>query len=292
MNIYIASFNNRVMRAIFWLLLVLCFVSCVSQAPDWKTLSDAFGRGQVKDGIFKASFPRYDLDVKIGEVPVAPDLAFTSWAGFEPTASGMMTMGDFVLLEKEVAPVVQILISGGFEVTGIHNHLIGETPHVMYVHFHREGSAKELADALVEALHKTATPWNASPQVSTKTNWSKVNEVFGVEGQGSGGVIKYSFPRAEPIWEDGIQIPPSMGVATAINFQNLGDKAATTGDFVLKAEEVNLVIKTLSENGITVTAVHNHLMQESPKLFFLHFWAVGDPEALAKGLEKALDEIK
>jgi hypothetical protein len=202
-------------------------------------------------------------------------------------------MGDLVLAEDEVAPVMVESQSGGIDITALHNHLLGETPRVMYMHIHGMGNAANLAKAIHQAIAKTKTPdagaAAAPPNLDIDTK--QIDQILGHAGKNNGGIYQVGVPRAEHITEGGMAIPNSMGVATALNFQPTGGgKAAITGDFVLLAKEVNQVIKALRENGIAVTALHSHMLQEQPRLFFMHFWANDDALKLAKGLRAALDQ--
>ena len=203
-----------------------------------------------------------------------------------------MMMGDLVLLDAEVPKVINKLMEENLEVTAIHNHLINETPAIKYIHYHGEGNATELAKKIKAVLEVTATPLTA-PSAQTQTqniNWSKVTAILGTTGKQNGMLLQYSFPRNEKLTESGMEMPPSMGMATSINFQMDGYKAATTGDFVLLADEVNPVVKALTENGITPTAIHTHMLKDEPRLFMMHFWAIDNPEKLAAGLKAALDK--
>ncbi|HEX2938999.1 MAG TPA: DUF1259 domain-containing protein [Ruminiclostridium sp.] len=209
---------------------------------------------------------------------------------FQPAENNAMVMGDIVLLENEIDPVVSQLITNGLEITALHNHLFGELPRVMYLHISGMGNAVQLAQGIKNALSVTNTPFAAHTvsQTLPKNYWNTVEEIMGKKGNHIGRVIQFSYPRADVIKEHNIIIPPSMGISQAINFQAEGQNAAATGDFVLTANEVNHVVRTLRENGITVTAIHNHMLYDSPRLFFLHFWAVDSPEKLAYALRRAL----
>lgn len=269
-------------------------VAAQQQSPNWQTVEKVFGRkGTVQDDVFKITFPRSDLKVKVGEVSIEPGLALTSWVAFKQIGSRSMIMGDLVLLQEEVAPVMNKFAKDGIQVTGLHNHIIGESPRVMYMHYSAEGDPVKLAETMKTALALTNTPVSPPQPIhsSSTIDWSKIESVLGWTGHSKGNLFQFSIPRAETINENGMIIPPSMGVATAINFQMVGEKVATTGDFVLIASEVNPVVRALTEHGIAVTAIHNHMLSESPRLFFLHFWAVGEPETLAQGLKAALNKI-
>ncbi|WP_312371455.1 DUF1259 domain-containing protein [Lachnoclostridium sp.] len=247
-------------------------------------------KGSMQDGVLKFTFPRYDLKVNIGPISIEPELALTSWMAFHQIGNHSMVMGDLVLLESEIDPVISQLIANGFEITALHNHLLYELPRIMYLHISGIGDAVKLAQGLINVFSVTQTPLtgHTANQTLPQEYWSTVEEIMGKKGNRVGKVIQFSFPRADNIKEFGVIIPPSMGISHAINFQFEGQKAATTGDFVLTANEVNPVVQTLKQYGITVTAIHNHMLYESPRLFFLHFWAVDNPERLAYGLKQAL----
>jgi len=198
-----------------------------------------------------------------------------------------------VLTGDEVGAVMQRLQAGGISQTAVHNHLVGENPRVMYMHIMAVGEPAKLAETLRAALGESKTPLTtAAPAASSAPldlDTAAVARALGYTGKVNGGVYQVSVPRAERIVDMGEEIPPSMGVATAINFQPTGGgKAAITGDFVLLGSEVNPVLRTLRQNGIQVTAVHSHMLHESPRLLFMHFWANDDATKLATALHAAL----
>ena len=279
-------------KIIFSFLSMVSFVCCFAQI-DSIALNQVFGKkGTVTGNVYKVSFPRSDLKVKVGDFDVAPGLALGTWVGIIQMGDRAMMMGDLVLLDKEVPQVINKLMEENLEVTAIHNHLINETPAVKYVHYHGEGNATELAQKIKVVLEVTTTPLT-SPAAKSQTptiDWSKVTAILGTSGKPNGMLLQYGFPRNEKLTESGMEMPPSMGMATAINFQMKGDKAAITGDFVLLADEVNPVVKALTENGITPTAIHTHMLKDEPRLFMMHFWAIDNPEKLARGLKAALDK--
>jgi Domain of Unknown Function (DUF1259) len=291
---------QQVFLVIFLVLSTVCAHSQKSTktpaSVDWKEVDAAMGRsGQDQpDGTHKFSLPRRDLNVTVNGVQIKAGLALGSWVAFKSAAHGnAMVMGDLVLTEEEVAPVMQELQSGGIEITALHNHLIGESPHVMYMHIHGMGNAAGLGKAIHAAITKTKTPdavaAAAPPDLDLDTK--QIDQILGHSGKNNGGIYQVAVPRAEHVTEAGMAIPNSMGVATALNFQPAGGgKAAITGDFVLLGKEVNPVIKALRESGIAVTALHSHMLEEQPRLFFMHFWANDDALKLAKGLRAALDQ--
>ena len=277
--------------------------STLCQQPStpaaWASVEAALGRkGAMQPGnIIKFSFPRSDLSVNVGGVTLKPALALGGWVAFKEVGAGQaMAMGDLVLTEDEVGPVMRALQAGGVEQTALHNHVLNETPHVMYMHILAHGDPVRVARSIHDALALSKTPLNppsaASPAAAAATGIDTlaIARTLGVAGKSNGGVYQVSVPRSETIRENGTEVPPSMGAATAINFQPTGGgKAAITGDFVLRANEVNPVIRALRGNGIEVTALHSHMLTEEPRLFFMHFWANDDASRLARGLRAALD---
>jgi hypothetical protein len=266
-------------------------------APDWSGVEQALGRKGTPNpgGVIKFSFPRSDLSVTIAGVTLKPALALGGWVAFkESSASQAMVMGDLVLTEDEVSPVMAALQAGGVEQTALHNHLLKESPHLMYMHIMARGDPSKIAGTIHDALGRSKTPLGpASPPSAASAadlDTAGIARALGLAGKLNGVVYQVSVPRSETIMEMGTEVPPSMGVATAINFQATGGgKAAITGDFVLRASEVNPVIRALRDNRIEVTAVHSHMLDEEPRLFFMHFWANDDAVQLARGLRAALD---
>ena len=284
------------------LIIVSSFFLLVAAAPkrDWKDVEQALGRaGTLLPGdVYKVSFPRSDLTVTLDGVTIKPALALGSWMAFKEIVVGhVMAMGDLVLLESEVTPVMDALQKGGIEQSALHNHLIGESPHVMYMHFDGHGDAATLARTLHDALALTKTPMGAMPPPpptppAIDLPTADLDRIIGAAGKIAGGTYQFAVPRAEKIMEHGAEVPPSMGMATPLNFQPAGNgRAAITGDFVLLASEVNPVIRILRRGGIAVTAVHSHMLEETPRLFFVHFWAVDDATKLATTLRAALDAM-
>jgi len=274
-------------------LLIINGYCAYAQQNDWSSVENVFGKkGMVQGDAFKITFPRSDLYVKIGDFTIAPGLALTSWIGMIKMGNEIMMMGDLVLLDSEEPEAVKNLVAAGLDITAVHNHLVNETPNIKYIHFSGNGDAAKLSDAIKSVLAKTGTPL-APPASQTQVpppDWNKVETILGTTGKKNGMLLQYGFPRNEKLKESGMEMPPAIGMATAINFQMDGSRAAITGDFVLLATEVNPVVKALTGNGITVTAIHNHMLYDEPRLFMMHFWAVGDPEKLATGLKAALDK--
>ena len=267
------------------------------QGIDWKQVDQAMGKaGAMQPGdVYRISLPRTDLQVSVGDVQIKPAFALGSHVEFLSMGSQAMMMGDLVLTVDELNPVMLKLQEGGIDQTAVHNHLIGETPRVLYMHIAGQGDPVKLAAAVHDALLLSKTPFTAASSATPpaiELDTQQLDQILKVGGKANGGVYQFSIPRADKITDGGMDIPPSMGVATAINFQPTGTgKAAITGDFVLVASEVNPVIRALRENGIEVTALHSHMLTEQPHLFFMHFWANDDAMKLARGLRAALDKI-
>lgn len=269
-----------------------------SRADDWAAVTSAIGRsGAVQsDGAMKYSFPRSDLKVNLDGVRVRPALALGSWIAFKRMGSNeAMVMGDIVLTEPEVQSVITALQQKDVQQTAVHNHLLRESPRVVYVHIAAHGDAVRIATAIKAALDLTKTPPPPPPTPSSPLDidTAAIHRTLGYAGRMNGGVYQVSVPRRDKITMDGEVIPPSMGVATAINFQPTGrGYAAITGDFVMLSGEVNRIIPILRANQIDVTALHSHMLGEEPRLYFMHFWAHSDANRLAAALRSAIDQMK
>jgi hypothetical protein len=287
------------------ILVLLCIPSAVaaqSPAGGWDAVDAVFGIfGKDQPGeVRRYGWPRTDLRVRLAGVPIEPALALGGWAALKYAGNGhdAVAMGDLVLRGPEVNPVVRELQAGGFEILAIHNHLIDEIPRVVYLHFHAMGDASALARTLMSALRTTGTPLAppsgkapAGPTPVQDEAFRKIQDVLGRKGNMAGTVLQIGVPRAESIRDGGMEIPSSMGMSNAINFETFESRVATTGDFVLVADEVNPVIRELQAHGIQVTALHSHMLRESPRLFFLHFWGVDSPEKIAEGIKAALARV-
>jgi hypothetical protein len=267
-----------------------------AQAVDWQKVDDVFGRkaAVISGDAHRYSFPRTDLNVTLDGVTIKPALALGSWLAFKDDA---MVMGDVVLLEGEINQVMTTLIENGIEITAVHNHLLRTNPATFYLHIGGMGDPVKLATAIHSGLAQSKTPM-AAPAATTpppiEIDTAQLDQIIGVKGQANGGVYQFGVQRHDPATEkDAPLTPPGpLGMATGIGFQPTGGgKAAITGDFVLTADEVNPVIKALRANGIEITALHSHMLDERPRLFFMHFWANDDAIKLAHGLRSALDKM-
>jgi Domain of Unknown Function (DUF1259) len=266
--------------------------------PDWKAVEQALGKpGQLQPGdVFRIGMPRTDLSVTVKGVPVKAGFALGSYAAFKQVGDQAMVMGDLVLLDQEVPAVMSGLFAEALEVTAVHNHLNEISPHVMYMHYEGHGDAVQLARALRQALSASGTPLGSAASPATvpgpTLDTKQIEQALGRSGRDiGGGVFQVTVPRAESITAMGVSLLPAMGVTTVMNFQPTVDgKAAITGDFVLIGKEVNPVARTLRQHGIDVTALHNHGLEDNPRLFYMHFWATDDAIKLAQGLKAALDQ--
>src|SRR6266571_3098850 len=273
-------------------------IAALAADDDWAPVAKALGRSgaQLPGGIYRVGLGRSDLKVTLDWVAIRPTLALGSYLAFQKMGSEAMVMGDLVLLHEEVNPVMKKLVEGGIEVTALHNHLLRSSPATMYMHFEGHGDPAKLATALRTALAESKTPLAAPtaagspPPIDLDT--AAIERTLGAKGTANAGVYGFNIARAETISENGMSIPIGMGSGIVINFQPTGSgKAAITGDFVLIAKEVNPVLRTLRDNGIEVTALHSHMLEEQPRLFFMHYWANDDAQKLATGLKAALTKV-
>jgi hypothetical protein len=302
---------------------LLTLTSAASAAEEWQqAIATSLGKPGVAmpGNVYRVGLPRTDLKVTLDGVQLKPSFALGSWLAFQKMGNEVMVMGDLVLTEDEVNPVMKRLIEKGVEITAIHNHLLRASPSTLYMHVSGHGDVQELSTTLREALGASRTPFGGAtagatppsgnagpgsagegpvpvqataPDQALDLDTGAIDRTIGRKGKVNGGVYAVSVPRSETPKDHGMVVPEAMGSAIAINFQPTGGgKAAITGDFVLTADEVNPVIRALRANDIEVTAVHNHMLDDEPRLFFMHFWANDDAAKLAKGLRDALDQVK
>ena len=266
---------------------------------SWSKVDQALGRQgkDFPDGVHKFGFPRSDLKVTLDGTPIRAPLAFGSWVAFMPDHGGSMLMGDLVLTETELGPVMKRLVAGGMEITAVHNHLLRTSIPIIYMHVAGHGDPVRLAETVHAALALTGTPLTQSralspASVAPSLDLQSLESILRAKGTENGGVDQFSIPRADAIRDHGAVVSPAMGAAIGINFESTGDgRAAATGDFVLIASEVNPVLRDLLAHGIEVTALHTHMIGDSPTIYFMHFWAVQNAQQLARGLSSALDLI-
>jgi hypothetical protein len=287
---------HRIAALIVGIIGIVLTVGASAADIDWSKVDQALGKPGTNQpgGVHKYGLPRSDLKITVDGVAIEPTLALGSWIGFMPMGKDAMFMGDLVLTDNEISPVMKRLIDDGIEITAIHNHLLRSSPAVIYMHVGGQGDPVKLAQTLHAALALSQTPLAAPTPAAVpaaiELDTSAVDTALGAKGTVNGGVYQVNIPRAESISEAGMVVPPAMGTAIAINFQPTGSgKVAITGDFVLLGKEVNPVLRALRNNGIEVTALHSHMIDDSPHLFFMHFWANDDVGKLARGLRSALD---
>ena len=280
------------------LLLALGGVSAANAAPDWNAVAKALGKAgsEMPGGVYRVGLPRSDLHVQLGDIELKPTFALGSWVAFAPMGEEAMVMGDLVLTEDEIEPVMKSLLDSGIEITALHNHLFRAVPATFYMHIGGMGNPVNMANAIHTALQLSKTPFTAAPPLATPPtidlDTAAIDAALGAKGAIAGGVYQVGVPRSEPSKAMGMAVTGPLGGAEAINFQPLGGgKAAITGDFILVAKEVNPVLKALRGHGIDVTAIHNHMLDDQPRMFFVHFWAHDDLPKLLAGLKAALAEV-
>jgi len=268
-----------------------------SSSTDWDTVGQAVGKdGKLMKGdVYRIDLPRSDLKVTSQGVDIKPALSLGSYLAFKDSGSGnAMVMGDLVLSEDEYNRVISRLQEGGIGQTAVHKHLLQESPAIWWTHIQGTGDPLTMATTIRSALDETNTPFKVSGSSESEDlgfDTSELDQTMGHTGTTQGGVYKYSIGRADSVTEDGMELPPPMGVSTALNFQPTGGgKAAINGDFAMTQDEVEPVIRALRENDIQVVSLHNHMLNEEPRIFFMHFWANDDTQKLAQGLRAALDK--
>jgi hypothetical protein len=274
--------------------------STLAQAADidWKNVDAALGKTAAVSGeVHRYGLPRSDLHVTLDGVAIKPALALGGWVAFAPMHGEAMVMGDLVLLETEITPVMTKLLDGGLDITAIHNHILRASPATFYMHVGGHGDPEKMASVIRSALSSASkTPFDppattSGPAPTVDLDTAKLDEIIGVKGAANGGVYQFGVPRRDPIMESGMQVNGPLGGANAISFQPTGNgKAAITGDFLVTGDEVNPLIRALRAGDIEVTAIHSHMLDEQPRLLFIHFWANDDATKLAKGIRAALEK--
>jgi hypothetical protein len=291
---------NRVLSLASFSLAVALTMPAKAAQTDWSAVDTTLSRkGAVSGDVHRYGLPRSDLKVSLDGVDLKPGFALGGWIAFEPMGDKAMMMGDLVLTESEINPVMSKLLAEGLQVTALHNHLLRANPPTFYMHVAGTGDPAQMARLVRAALEESRTPFDIKPPAeaaaasqSVDFDTGKVEAAIGHKGKANGGVYQFSIPRADAIKMDGMAVPGAMGTAIAINFQPTGGgKAAITGDFVALSSELNPLITALRDNGIEVTAIHNHMVGEDPRAFFIHFWANDDAVKLANGLGAALKTL-
>ncbi len=281
-------------------LLKLCFFICVmivfgrAYAADINEVEKILGvKGQMQEGAVVFSFPRTDIKVTIDGEPVPTALGFGSWTAWKAMGEEFMVMGDLVLLENEINPVISALAEANINVTAIHNHFIGEKPRIMYMHIGGMGIPSTLAKGIRNALDRTATPKTptSAPAPAFALDTKHIEEIIGHPGKAGGGVFKIVLGR-QGVKMSGVELTASMGLNTWAAFVGTNERAHVAGDVAMTASEVNKVIRALRKGGIDIAAVHNHMLDEQQRIFFLHYWGTGPAVQLAQTVRDAFDQAK
>jgi hypothetical protein len=289
------------MNRLIELFMLLCFIigmiptlSSAQTTGDFRDVEQILGvTGQMQEGAFVVSFPRSDIRVTIYGESVPTAFGFGSWTAWKSVGNEMMVMGDLVLLEKEINPVISALAEANINVTALHNHFLGEKPRIMYMHIHGVGDARALTNGIRKALDHTATPrshpvaTNAFPALDTK----KIKQIIGHPGHAGAGVFKITV-GCTGVKTHGVELTSSMGLNSWVAFIGTNERAHVAGDIAMLANEVNPVIRALRKHGIRILAVHNHMLDEEPRIFFLHYWGTGKAENLARAFRDALGQTK
>jgi hypothetical protein len=254
-------------------------------------------KGTEKSGEYKITVPQNDLNIIVDGFKITPPMGLGSWAAFTPCADSAMVMGDIIVTETDLKPVQQEVIRQGFAITAIHNHFVRNRPNVMYMHIDGKGKVEGLANSVKSIFDKVKESRGKDPKASpadsviNSLNITMLDSIIGHKGEMSKGVYKYTIGRPDiALQEHGIPVSTFLGFNTWAAWQGTLEKAAVAGDFTMLENEVTPVVRALVENGIEVVAVHNHMVHEEPRIFFLHYWGVGNAEQLAKGLKAALGQ--
>jgi hypothetical protein len=261
-------------------------------AADFAEIEGVLGvPGQIQEGVAVFSFPRGDLKVTIDGEPVPTALGFGSWTAWKAMGNEFMVMGDLVLLEKEINPVISALAEADMNVTAVHNHFIGEEPRIMYMHIGGMGPAAKLAEGVRSALDKTGTPKTSMPTTAPAfaLDTKRIENIIGHPGKTGGGVFKITLGRPG-VSMAGVDLTATMGLNTWAAFAGTDERAHVAGDVAMTAPEVNKVIRVLRNGGISIAAVHNHMLDEEPRIFFLHYWGTGPAEELARTVRQGFDQ--
>jgi hypothetical protein len=258
-------------------------------------------KGKWNNGEYKITIPQNDLSIEVDGFKIIPAMGLGTWIDFAPSSDGAMIMGDLVLTENDIKPVQQEIIRQGLTITAIHNHFVRNHPNVMYMHVGGSGNLEQVVQKAKAVLDKIKEVRGGDPSKGTASNGTvdnsldtkRLDDILGNKAEMNKGVYKYTIGRPDvDLREHGVKVTTFMGFNTWAAFQGTPEKAAVAGDFTMLENEVAPVIKALVENGIEVVAVHNHMVHEQPRIFFLHYWGVGNAEQLAKGLRAALDKTK
>lgn len=274
----------------------------VIEKDKYELLTGLKGLYSEKEKVFKASFPRNDVKISVDNIQLDPFMGLTSWIAFTPVEENkFMIMGDLVLLQDEVNPVMSALLNNNIEVTALHNHFFYDTPKVYFMHIGGEGSLDDLSNGVKKALDttkevrsKNSSPSNnfKGPSISNKNSidLSSLEKIFGIKGQSKDGMAKFVFGRSVKM--DNVSLGSDMGVNTWAAFAGTNENAIVDGDFAVLEDELQPVLKALRKGGINIVAIHQHMTMESHRMIFLHYWGKGNAANLAKTVKDALSLTK
>ncbi len=292
---------NKLLKRLMFLLLLVALPSCMllsaPAAADLKQVETILGfPGQMDEGAFVVRFGRSDIKVSIDGEPMPTALGFGGWTAWKDMGKEAMVMGDLPLLEKEVNLAISALQEANIQVTGLHNHFFYDQPKIMFMHIGGMGDPVKMAKGIRNALDKTATPHpspgpSGGPEPAMNLDTKKLEKIIGHPGKAGGGSFKITVGRPG-VKMHGVEITSSMGLNSWAGFVGTNEKARVAGDVVMSAKEVKSVIQAFRKDGIEIVAVHNHMLDEQPKVFFLHYWGTGPAEKLAQTVKTAFDRAK
>lgn len=267
-------------------------------SAEIEQLTGAKGKFDKNQEVFKVSVPREDIEVSVSGIKLIPAMGLTSWAAFMPSGKNVIVMGDLVLLENQVNPVMSVSLENGLNITALHNHFFGDSPKVMFMHIEGMGNEKTMASAVGKVFDKIKEKTNQnSPKSTTKIdpkntqlNTAKLDEILGTKGNIDHNIYKISIGRTTKM--QGHSIGESMGINTWAAFAGSDNEAVVDGDFAVLESELQDVLKTLRNANIDIVAIHQHMILEEPRIIFLHYWGIGKASDLAKGLKEALNKTK
>jgi hypothetical protein len=265
--------------------------------PEYQQVLSSLGKqGDYKANVLKVNIPRNDVSVTVAGVKTPTPFGFGGWIAMTKGTGGIdVMMGDLVLTQDEVSPVMSALLDNGFDVTALHNHFLQDEPRMLYMHVHGHGKPADLAKRVkpaIDLIGKNAAKPPATPAAASTLDTAKLAQVVGTQGEQSGAVYKITIGRDDlKLTEMGAPINARMGLNTWAAFVGTNENAAIAGDVAMLANEVTPVLKALRKNGLDVVAIHQHMTDTRPTIYFLHYWGTGPAEKLATGFKAAVSEL-